>query len=1570
MRCSNDCAGNPSFALDGVCDDGGEGSDYAYCEEGTDCSDCGRRYRLPPMPPPSPPRSPSPPFSSPPPLPQLRTYPPMPNSATDMRKEPASGGETLAGEPSDLSSSSFPLPRILDYELLPVEILKIRCRYGRKLEDPDLCSGLSPSRATQLQTDPDLGLSKCLDFQFLTGDLRTVPMCEAIPHAEYHPPAAPTFSGVSYTADYLATRPPQQLAAPWYGYESNRRIGVWVDTPSSILVHRGHLVVLDTPPEAGCSLPALRYMRPGARSWRVAALADISECNSPRGGKEWRSTANFSAHPHSYGFVYDPSGTLADRDGNLSQHIAAYYSFADGNASERSCIGRVTGRLLHADEQCAPMVSWQVDERPVMCSGTNSTAFEMFPASEPRAPPGAIATAAEPFYGFDGSLYLAFGDGAIFVTQLNESDGRLQAVWNNQSEGVESHLIARGPSFQLGEDLLASPDDAAAYVDGKVMPMPDNASLVRNPFILPINLTQSNGTTHYFLFVDWYGGAESTRLSRIHVGRSIGSPTGPYRDRDGNDMKQRRRVVLGGERLLRVKSARWGANCDGVGYDVLAVAKLKCEGLPSCAWTVLHEELDSIRGYSNFQQPTSTTADQYSLTPNVQSDYPGCARALNVSYTCALSQATQYVDETTAVFFVGAPGEAANGSVVRMDCSTPEAVFLPGGSLFADARTLGGSLRYAGASHSGVFAYEKGGEQRYVFTFRYFMDSESHAELGARRLFFGADGWPYLDQDQRSNWGSCSEPSGYASSTGSGTHCRYHSSRGSHCVGDSLRATHPELGSAGERIRGCKTSLCAYRPPCRPDPLTRALTGSLDSCGDGLSCKLLPQRGVRMWDQADFFDGGVPWRVTRDGLQMDSSSIDMDCHAAPRVSRITPTNGVIEGGTAVTIHGRGFGSGARCRFGAPRGEVAARNITAHSLICDSPPLRSIFALSTWTTARFVLSSLAQQAFAVEVSAIDRSVLEQTELPESVRLSRGGFFSEDKVPFRFYDYSRVRLSFVRPQGGPAAGGTHIDVHGSGFRGSTSGNTKCRFGAIAVQATFHNSHRISCYSPTWEVVNATGDYSNSSEVALELTLDEQKYTAEWLTVAYYALQNSSVLDQGGSDHAPLVAVSALDPTGGPALGGTLLSVWGTGFFARGDPSAASFDAREYPSNMHLADSGEPRYDLHRPFVGRAGVFCIFRNAPSPIPGSNYPGSAPLAREAVPARIISASLLQCRVPALAQLESSTHRLTVEVTVNGDADDRTSSSQTFLVYRDDVHLRPRLQSVQPFGGPVEGNTSVIIHAIHLRRLVDSRSPTCRFGSEVVSATFESFDEATQRVSVRCVSPPIPAGDAGSRTLSVSPNAQEYVRRSLRFAFFDPSRVAIRALEPSGGPARGGTRVVVRGRHLVDLGGLRCLFGDVVVPATAMDPDSLLCRAPAYSLDNGSSAVADVRIVLNGDALAVANASQLFTFFDPSEMLAISSIYPRAGPMEGGTMVTIFGPSMLDLGGTYCIFGSSLPVLARVRNASDGRLGCVSPVAAAADPAGAASGALLLSVAVRLTINNDTFGEPCAESNFTFYPL
>ena len=79
--CRDACM-NSYLLSNGICEDGGPGSEYSQCPLGTDCSDCGIRFFVPPPSPASPPDLPSPPAPpAPPPLPFEPPTPPAPPPA-------------------------------------------------------------------------------------------------------------------------------------------------------------------------------------------------------------------------------------------------------------------------------------------------------------------------------------------------------------------------------------------------------------------------------------------------------------------------------------------------------------------------------------------------------------------------------------------------------------------------------------------------------------------------------------------------------------------------------------------------------------------------------------------------------------------------------------------------------------------------------------------------------------------------------------------------------------------------------------------------------------------------------------------------------------------------------------------------------------------------------------------------------------------------------------------------------------------------------------------------------------------------------------------------------------------------------------------------------------------------------------------------------------------------------------------------------------------------------------------------------------------------------------------------
>ena len=1736
MNCNDDCVGNPNFALDGVCDDGGPNSVYDNCALGTDCTDCGARFKFPPTPPPSPPTAPPPPPPTPPPplqifgtddpgaigdipTPGVREpgEPDGDGGLDDVEGEHAGTspkadvgvarrfrpgidyrGQTFAANFNGLLPTANQPTAVLDWDLVPVSFLSVACRFGRKLHDGSACDGLSP----------------------MMGD--RWPKAQLLPAFD-RPLDDHTFSGVSYSSDYMARKAAETPVFPWYGYQSDadgdESYGVWTSGPSRIISHAGYLLSFHGGLDGVCPLLRLTYLRPGSRLWRSVA-APFAECCT-RGELDrsclpaWLRAATNSTNLYAPGVLYDPVGNLPDSRGERRMHFSVYYSTAPQDAeSGIACIGRVSGRWLGADETCTPTLEWEDDGHPVLCSNsanstriTNSSeriadvyagprfrtmaewraynsggsevgsgfdsgsgSIEDRVLSEAQSGSGsgeggsgsgeggsgptdedepneALAYGAEPFYGLDGSLYLVYGarEPGIRIVQLNESSARLPRIAqpgnHNASEATIYHQVAVGPNFELGAETPSPLDVKQAYIMGKINPLSDTTSLVQNAYVLP--MTARDGTPEYFMFVEWYGGsdrgskpegshtpANESSLSRVFVGRSRGSPIGPYLDRLGNNMNDRVGHVLGGTRTISIASAVWGANCDGTGYDVSAIARAKCENRESCQWTLRYQELDAIDplSYSNFdfKQSMQTVSDRYSDTPNDYAEVPGCPRAINITYRCTKHSVVLYEGEILGEErFAFVDGEAANGTVVELQCETPQEVSVPGGSLFADAQRLGGNLMFKTVGHSSVFSYAtSAGEAVHVFTFQYHTARSDKPEMGARRIRFAADGWPILSEDHTSQWATCGMPEAtydhtapstyfeteahydsahsdeahYVASSSTRTHCRHHSERGSHCVGSSLRATHPQLGTIGpegdllhgrineegttsywreqedqcnplvetqlgqpltctrfagigdinptghittmERIRGCPRLTCSRKFPCRADHRTRALAGSFDTCTDGLECKSLPELRATPWDSAEFFDSaGAPIVSTRDGLAVSTvSSLGYCSEGTPRISHVNPASGVVQGGTLVTVYGTGFGQPARCRFGWL--ETAAENVTAHLMYCRAPALnKTHYAPNTHTGPHSIeVERLVRHPVMMEVSMMPLAVLAGAPLTEAVREARGENFTSDRFSYQYFDPERIAISFLRPQGGPTVGSTYVDVHGTGFKPSdVNSNIKCRFTVpgeegVIVQASYMNADRISCISPNRTTADPHWVHSTA---IVTITFNEQEWFGN-ASYTYYSLHDVSV-PLSTLHVPPSVIVSAIHPVGGPARGGTAVTLFGHGFAALDDPG----NSLESPINRDLYKLNDGIHDLHRSVISRAGLFCLFLQGGKTaidvvLPGAVASLDPEWSHGVIPATARSERELVCQTPPFEQLQSGViggpdANVTLEITLNGNPDERTASGLLYSFYRDDVHMLPKLHAVQPFGGPAIGGTVLTIYGSLLRRLSLCESggqtcnePLCRFGSAkdntTVPATIDYWSDPNEQM-VRCVAPALPLGDERRDvSLNVAQNGQDYVRRALRFRYYPIDKLVVQTLQPSGGPAAGGTTVLLSGQRIGNThGGLHCRFGRSWVPATSLNDDVVRCIAPAldpleFNAENATTypyLAKQVRVTVNNDVRAVSYSSQPFTYFDPEPVLSFSTIYPEAGGHHGGNPVTLVGRGFRDLGGVFCKFGVSAPIKA-----------------------------------------------------------
>ena len=176
-------------------------------------------------------------------------------------------------------------------------------------------------------------------------------------------------------------------------------------------------------------------------------------------------------------------------------------------------------------------------------------------------------------------------------------------------------------------------------------------------------------------------------------------------------------------------------------------------------------------------------------------------------------------------------------------------------------------------------------------------------------------------------------------------------------------------------------------------------------------------------------------------------------------------------------------------------------------------------------------------------------------------------------------------------------------------------------------------------------------------------------------------------------------------------------------------------------------------------------------------------------------------------------------------------------------------------------------------------------------------------------------------------------MRPALRYSYYPLEAIALSSVVPPGGPVAGGTPLTLSGSgfppaaaaavaHLAGLVG--CRVGAALVPATRTAHGEITCTSPAArdaepALDTSAAAATPlpVCVTFNGDAGATACGGSglvLFHVLNASVTLSITSIYPLAGPADGGTNVSIRG-RLLPLPSAHahaavCRFGDASPVL------------------------------------------------------------
>jgi hypothetical protein len=266
--------------------------------------------------------------------------------------------------------------------------------------------------------------------------------------------------------------------------------------------------------------------------------------------------------------------------------------------------------------------------------------------------------------------------------------------------------------------------------------------------------------------------------------------------------------------------------------------------------------------------------------------------------------------------------------------------------------------------------------------------------------------------------------------------------------------------------------------------------------------------------------------------------------------------------------------------------------------------------------------------------------------------------------------------------------------------------------------------------------------------------------------------------------------VQPYGGPAVGGTLLTIFGAHLHKLTAPLTAplcrfGWGGNSSTTSATVQEGGE-----------RAVILCV---------------SPPL-----------------------QGERSRRDVALNVAQNGQ--DFTQRPLRFLYYSTDGLV---VTSLQPSGGPHTGGTTVQLSG---REIGTSRGGLqCYFGSTAAMAT--AIDEN----SVHCISPPfVMASNASTYAtqdvrVTVNGDPAAASSRSQTFTYFVATvALSISSIYPQSGPSAGGTDITIVGHGFRDLGGVRCRFGSAAL-VTAQAPPPPPCPRPLPGKDG------DIRLANGG---------------------------------------------------------------------------------------------------------------------------
>jgi hypothetical protein len=652
--------------------------------------------------------------------------------------------------------------------------------------------------------------------------------------------------------------------------------------------------------------------------------------------------------------------------------------------------------------------------------------------------------------------------------------------------------------------------------------------------------------------------------------------------------------------------------------------------------------------------------------------------------------------------------------------------------------------------------------------------------------------------------------------------------------------------------------------------------------------------------------GTVPVSVvTPGGISAASPADQFTYLAAPTVTGVSPAAGPLAGGTLVTITGASFNSATVVDFGA----VAATNIVVLSAtqITAISPAESVgtvdvtvtalggvsatspadqFSYGTIATVQTIspaagpleggtLVTITGAGFtgttAVDFGQTPASsflVVSPTEItatspaesagPVYVTVTGPGGISGTSSADQFTYMAAPLVASVNPTAGPLAGGTSVTITGTGFTSATVVD----FGTTAATISSDTATQIVATSPAGTAGTVAVTVVTPGGTSPTLPADQFTYVA-----------------------APLV--TGIGPVAGAVAGGTLVTITGAGFTAA---TVVDFGASA-ASNLVVVSATE----ITVTSPAGAGVVDVTVTGPGGISATSPADQftylmAPTVQTISPAAgpidggtlvtITGASFTDATVvdfgtiaapyfvvvsaTQITAINPAESAGTVTVTVTGPAGVSGASPADQFTYV----AAPTVQTISPVAGPLNGGTQVTITGTGF-----TGAPVVHFGTAAASSV--TVLSATQILAVA------PAEAAGTVDVTVTgPGGVSTTSSADQFTYL--AAPAVTGVSPAVGPLGGGTQVMITGTSFTDATvvdfGTIAATNVVVVSAT-----QITVTSPAEL-----AGTVDITVTGPGGTSGTSSADQ-FTYLTVPTVAAIS---PAAGPLNGGTLVTITGAS------------------------------------------------------------------------------